>query len=248
MLNNKKIDQAIILCGGFGTRIKNVTKNKIPKSLIPVNDIPFIYYLIIQILTLDIRKIIFCTGYLSNLIEEDVSNFVKHNNLNIQIFFIKEPKPLGTAGAIRNVSNYLNGLNTIVFNGDTYVKGNLQELINFHFLSNSFISLTASFKFLSSRYGKISFKKNLLNKINEKKISFFSYVYSGIFIINNNLINKCPIDTCINVENFFFDSKKFKILIWKNNKSFLDIGTEASFIKASNFLNNLDFSKFKFDY
>jgi len=239
-----KIEQAIILCGGYGSRIKNKTQNKIPKSLIKVREIPFIFYLIIQIYNLNIKKIIFCTGFLGELIESDVSNFIMQNNIKIDYFFSKEKKLLGTGGAIRKSLNYINGLNSIVFNGDTYLKKNLNNLIKFHNINNSEITITGNVKFFSNRYGKLITNNNKLKLIKEKNFFIFSYVYSGVFMIKNELIKKCPLNKFINVEDIFFDTNLFKVLVWKNSGSFLDIGTENSLRKADHFLPKIDSSKY----
>ena len=233
------IDQAIILCGGFGTRIKRKTLNKIPKSLIRVNDVPFIFFLIQQIINLKINKIIFCTGYLGHVIENEVNKFKIINNLDIEFLFSHEKIALGTAGSIINAQNYISGSNSLILNGDTYVNANLSDFINFHFIEKSVLTISSNLKILSSRYGKLNIKNKLLKKIIEKKFSFISYVYSGIFLIDNSLIQKFPRNKFLNVEDSFFIDNSINILVWKNYKSFIDIGTEYSLKYSSRFMSKI---------
>lgn len=237
--NNNKIDQAIILCGGFATRLKNKTKDKVPKSLIRINNIPFILYLIDQIINLGITKIIFCTGFLGEQIEKQVMFFNKSNNLNLELFFSREKIPLGTAGSIINAKKFILGKDTLVLNGDTYFNGPLLNLINFHNLNKGHISMTANLKFVSSRYGKLITNNNKLINIKEKSFFIYSYVYSGIFLMNNNILKDYNDLSFMNVENSFFKNKNYQINVWKNNSSFIDIGTEYSLKKSSRFMSKI---------
>ena len=62
-IRNKKIDQAVILAGGLGTRLKPFT-DTMPKPLYPINNIPFIDYLIGQVKSFGIDNVLILLGYL----------------------------------------------------------------------------------------------------------------------------------------------------------------------------------------
>ena len=59
---------AVVLCGGFGTRLQEVLPNK-PKVLAEVNGVPFIYYLLRKIEKAGCRSVVLCTGYLAEQVE-----------------------------------------------------------------------------------------------------------------------------------------------------------------------------------
>ena len=90
------IDEAIILAGGKGTRLKSVLPD-LPKPLAPVNGRPFIFYLLDQLDKSMIKQVIISTGYMAEKIEETVGYKYK----NLQIEYSREQTPLGTGGAIR---------------------------------------------------------------------------------------------------------------------------------------------------
>ena len=56
MFHKQKIGQAIILCGGFGKRLSEITNNKLHKSVVNIGGYPFIYYILSQIYFLRIRR------------------------------------------------------------------------------------------------------------------------------------------------------------------------------------------------
>ena len=80
------IKQAVIFCGGFGTRLQKIT-NKIPKPMVDVAGKPFLEHLIVQLKKNGIKKIIILTGYKSDLIKNyflDGRGF----NLNIEYSYL----------------------------------------------------------------------------------------------------------------------------------------------------------------
>lgn len=70
-IRNKKIDQAVILAGGLGTRLKPFT-DTMPKPLYPINNIPFIDYLIGQVKSFGIDNVLILLGYLP----EKITNYL----------------------------------------------------------------------------------------------------------------------------------------------------------------------------
>jgi len=243
MNSYNKIGQAIILCGGKGTRLSSISGDNIPKSLIKIGKYPFIYYLINQIYSLGIKRIILCTGYLSELIYLDLNNFNSRNNNIFEFVFSNEDTPLGTAGALINAFPLLKNHSSIIFNGDTYIKGNLNSYINKETSSN--ISILTSFKYFSKDFGVTYCNKDsLLEKFSEKKISFFNYVYAGVSIINNNLLD-CKLNySLINIEDFYFKNNSLNINVYKSNFTFIDIGTKKNYINSKNYFNSLKLTYF----
>ena len=97
----KIFPQLILLCGGYGKRARTIYKNK-PKILFPINNKPFIYWILKNLENKGIKKIILCLGYKSKLIQNYINKEKK--NFNINIIIIREPKKLnGIGGAIKNL-------------------------------------------------------------------------------------------------------------------------------------------------
>ena len=88
---------AVILCGGKGTRLKTISKDQ-PKILIPINKKPFIYFLLDSLITNGFKKIFLLISYKSQLIKDEVGDSYK----KVPILYIEDNKELksGTASAI----------------------------------------------------------------------------------------------------------------------------------------------------
>lgn len=238
MFHKQKIGQAIILCGGFGKRLSEITNNKLHKSVVNIGGYPFIYYILSQIYFLRIRRVVLCTGILSASIEKEIDIFERKNPNIFDFIFSKETKPLGTAGALINSYPNLENEYSLVINGDTYIDDNLEKLFkpNFH----NDILLFTSFKFFSNKYGAVvTNNKSELIGFNEKKISLFSYVNAGISIFKNKILYKSNIHYPINIEDLYYKDQNISIKVIRSFSKFIDIGTKKSFEKNNFFFSSL---------
>ena len=121
--------QAVILCGGKGTRLSPLTRS-IPKSMALVNGRPFLEYLLLYLKSNGILNILLLTGYLGDQIE---TFFRDGGELGLQIIYCREERQLGTGGALLNAEIYLED-RFLLLNGDTYFPLSYQE---FNRLQNS---------------------------------------------------------------------------------------------------------------
>lgn len=100
-----KINQAVLLVGGLGTRLRPLTY-KLPKALIPVANLPLIAYEIIPLVRAGVTQIIFAMGYKADLLQKHLGD---GSDYGAEFIYVEEETPLDTAGAIANVASYLSG-------------------------------------------------------------------------------------------------------------------------------------------
>jgi D-glycero-D-manno-heptose 1,7-bisphosphate phosphatase len=114
----------VVLAGGLGTRIREITDGKIPKVLVPVLGEPFLKWKLESLQSMGVTDVTLLVGELGNLIED----YVWHHyptGLSIQCFH-DGPSLLGTAGSIRQVLHKLPETFWVTY-GDSYVVANLDE-------------------------------------------------------------------------------------------------------------------------
>ncbi len=104
--------EAVILAGGFGTRLRPLTY-RMPKALVPVAGRPMILHLI-DSLPYEVNKVVMAVSYMRDALEE---YFSKNPVDGREIVFIEEKVALGTGGAIKNVEKEISG-DFLAFNGD----------------------------------------------------------------------------------------------------------------------------------
>ena len=116
--------QAIILVGGFGTRLQAVLKDK-PKPMAPIANRPFLFYLLSYLKRHNFSDIILSVGYL----KEQIEGYFGDNFLGLKIQYAIENEPLGTGGAIINSLSLINkNKPVVILNGDTFLEIDYQKL------------------------------------------------------------------------------------------------------------------------
>jgi NDP-sugar pyrophosphorylase family protein len=107
--------QAVILAGGKGTRLRPLTL-KTPKPMVPVCGKPFLGYLLELLRDSGIKDVLLLVGYMAKTIEQ---YFQTGSGLGLRIDYSYEAEPLGTAGALKNAEDRLQGA-FLLLNGDTF--------------------------------------------------------------------------------------------------------------------------------
>lgn len=219
-----------ILAGGFGTRLQSVVSS-VPKPMAPVNSKPFLLYQIEEIKHyFPNEKIYLLTYYLSEVIE----NYFENDE---SIIILKEEKPLGTGGSIKNAIDTLSlGLkeDIIVLNGDTYIKPNLSKMI---MNITHKISILGSLQTNCDRFGVLSTHGSHITHFEEKKIGVRnSYINAGCYYFKELDFFEKIEEKVFSIENEF---QKYllhsKINIFRYNDIFIDIGLPEDYEKMNNY-------------
>lgn len=128
--------QCVILAGGYGTRLRPLTYTR-QKVLLPVMNKPMIIH-IIDALPAEVDRIIVAANYKKEQIER---YFEIYPIPGKEVIVNTEPKPLGTAGAVKHAEKYLNGTFMVV-NSDIVSSLNTGDLLDFHRMKNSVATIS----------------------------------------------------------------------------------------------------------
>ena len=143
--------QAILLCGGMGTRLRSVVADR-PKPMADICGKPFLQYLLEMLRDKGITEVIFALGYMGEMIEE---YFQDGSVFGLKIAYSYEEEPLGTGGAIRNALPKILEEEVLVLNADTYFPMDYQGLLRFHQENDGDFSLATRAVPDISRYGAV---------------------------------------------------------------------------------------------
>lgn len=178
--------QAVILAGGLGTRVKNITEDKIPKVMLPIKGKPFLLYILDYLKTQNIKSVILCVGFKKEIIEDYFEDGRKYG---LNLIYSKEENPLGTAGALKNAERFISGNRFLLLNGDTLFKVDLNELLQFHSFKKA--KITVALKYLENtyRYGRVELNSdNAITKFIEKSIHKKGIVNGGVYVIEKDAL------------------------------------------------------------
>lgn len=233
-----KTNEAIILAGGLGTRLSHLLPD-LPKCMAPVNNKPFLEYLLNYLSKQNIKKIILSVGYRY----EPIINYFGHSFKNLSIKYAIEPEPLGTGGAIAYAARYTENQNFFILNGDTIFPANLEKLELAHFNKNADISILIKRLDNTSRFGTVIINKNYkITGFKEKQnINLKGYINGGIYIINKNILNNKNLNKKFSfekdlLEKYYIDNNFYAL---NSDAYFIDIGVPEDYHKAEKEFPNL---------
>ena len=174
------IKEAIILAGGFGTRLRDAIPD-LPKCMAPVNGRPFLFYVINYLRSQGIEKFIFSLGYKHEIIEAYLN--AEFPTLDFQCLIEKEP--LGTGGAILASCYKTSEQTVLVLNGDTIFKVDLKKAFANHVKHDSDCTLLLKPMDDFDRYGVVELNEDdSIKSFKEKKFYKNGLINGGVYILN----------------------------------------------------------------
>lgn len=229
-VSTNKINEAVILAGGLGTRLRSVVSD-LPKCMAPVAGRPFLYYVINYLQGQGVEKFIFSLGYKHEAIEAYLEE--RFSTLNFQI--VLEEEPLGTGGAAKLACSKATEKNILLANGDTMFNVNVAELARLHEEKKS--SCTLSLKPMKNfdRYGVVELNEdNSIKAFNEKQYYESGFINGGLYAINVDRFLNEDFPEKFSFEKDYLERKytEQKMYGLVQDEYFIDIGVPEDFNRA----------------
>ena len=243
--------KAIILAGGYGTRISEETSQK-PKPMIEIGNKPILWHILKIYSNFGINDFIICCGYKGYVIKEYFANYFLHNSdvtfdmsdNSMQIHTKKsEPWKITlvdtgentmTGGRLKRVQEYIQNETFCFTYGDGVADININELIKFHKKNGRQATLTAVKP--PGRFGSIKFERGKVLSFQEKPKGDGNMINGGFFVLEPSVLDLIDNDQCT------WEDKPLKTLAEKNELSaYLHEGfwQPMDMLKDKNFLEQL---------
>lgn len=217
--------EAIILAGGFGTRLSHIVSD-VPKPMAPINGIPFLNYILEYLLENGITRVILAVGYKKEIIKE----YYRDKYKNIEIIYSEENTPLGTGGAIKQALGYTKEESVFIINGDTYFNVDLKEMYRFHKINNSNLTLAVKYMENFDRYGALKVEEDRIIEFMEKQKTEKGEINGGIYLIDKEKLI-FPKEENFSFEEHLSSLTKGNIFAFKSDRYFIDIGIPEDYFK-----------------
>lgn len=186
--SDQGIKKALILCGGKGTRLRPITY-EIPKSLIPVQGRPLIEHIFDLLKKYGVRDVILSVGHMKEKIIKHVGDGFK---FGVNVTYLEEDGPLGTAGPLRLGKNLLKET-FIVSNGDELKDVNIQEMLELHKTKNALCTMALTTSNEPSLYGVAKLSGSRIVEYLEKPRERVSnLINAGFYIMEPEVIEMIP--------------------------------------------------------
>jgi len=227
--------EVIILAGGFGTRLQSKV-GEIPKPMAPINNRPFLDYLLDYLIKNEVKQVIFSVYYKYELIKNHYGS--SYNGMKIS--YSIDSEALGTGGAIKAAIPKSKNDHIFIINGDTYFNINLFHLFNNHVNNNNDITLSLKPMTNFERYGFVETDSvGQVHSLKEKKYRNYGKIDGGIYLINRNVFNSLESRKKFSFNDFIMNNiSNLKVGSLLFDELFIDIGIPEDYDKAYKVLAN----------
>ncbi|MBF1011188.1 MAG: nucleotidyltransferase family protein, partial [Lachnoanaerobaculum sp.] len=186
----KKIDVAVIMAGGKGSRLRSITNDEIPKPMVPVDGKPLLEYQVEALKEYGIKKIVMIVGHLG---EKIMDHFKDGKDFGVDIDYIVEKEPLGTAGAFYYLKDKTDAKDFLLIFGDVFFDIDFDRMEDFHFKNAALTTLLAhpnghpydSDLIQTDDNGKVI---GFDSKNNVRDYWYDNMVNAGMYVINRELL------------------------------------------------------------
>ncbi|EPU6443654.1 D-glycero-D-manno-heptose 1-phosphate guanosyltransferase [Campylobacter upsaliensis] len=218
--------EAIILCGGLGTRLRAVVKD-VPKPMASVGGKPFLEFIFEFLKKQGVKSVVLAVSYKYEVIQE----YFKDSFLGIKIRYSIEKEPLGTGGAIKEALKLCEEEQIFVLNGDSIFEIDLKNLR----LNGAKICLALKKMFDFERYGAVSIDESgEIVEFKEKSFCKEGLINGGIYLLKKDIFKDFELFGSFSFEEFLstnFKALKARVELFEDY--FIDIGIPQDYEKFS---------------
>jgi D-glycero-alpha-D-manno-heptose 1-phosphate guanylyltransferase len=224
--------KAVILAGGYGTRLQPVVSD-VPKPMAPMNDKPFLEILLTSVMRNGVTEVTLAVGHL----HKAISDYFGNRFQGIPLRYAIENEPLGTGGAAWNaMSDFQDDEPVFIFNGDTLLELDLPGFMRGFERSHADVGIALKYVADASRYGRVVLdrEKNRVKGFEEKGVSAPGFINAGVYLLRKRLFDRFGLSGKFSLEVDCFTERAADINFFPffSDGYFIDIGIPEDYRKA----------------
>lgn len=222
-------DEAIVLVGGFGTRLRAVVSD-VPKPLAPVAGRPFLAWLLDRLAENGMRHVVLAAGYLA----EHVVASVGREWRGMSVDYSVEAAPLGTGGAVRQACSLLQGSAAHVLNGDTFLCYDMHALERATCRAEADLGMALARVDDVARYGAVVCEGARIDGFREKGENGPGYINAGSYFLTPAAIRMLPAEQAFSFETRVLAplTAAGRVCGFEATSGFIDIGVPEDYERA----------------
>jgi mannose-1-phosphate guanylyltransferase len=227
----KPLRKALIMAGGFGTRMNALTKN-MPKPMLPVQGKPILDYSIELCKKYGISEIAISIFHFGDQIKK---HYGKGEVYGVNINYVEEPQAMGTAGALKLHKEWLDE-DFMMCNADDLKDIDLNEMYEQHIKTGALATIALTRVEDPSKYGVVKMAgQRIVSFVEKPKLEDApsNLVNSGLYIISPKVVEMVPVGFCMVEKNIFPKLAEMGLLFGFEFKGqWVDTGTEETYNAA----------------
>lgn len=192
--------QAILLVGGFGTRLKHIVSD-VPKPMAPIAGRPFLAYLFDYLIGHGVDEVVLSVHHMP----EKISDYFGDHYQGIPVHYALEEAPLGTGGAIRYAMEKLQPSQPILaLNGDSLVMLDHAAMYQQHLANNAGLTLALRHVPDRSRYGTVVVEDGIITEFTAAGSPEAGLINAGVYVLNPDIFEGYDLPQSFSIEHDFF--------------------------------------------
>lgn len=219
--------QAVIMAGGKGERLMPLTSD-LPKPMLHVGDKPLLEIIVNQLKKSGIGQVYVTTHHHHEAIKQ---HFGDGSGFGVDLQYVSEDRPLGTAGAVALVKHSKETL--LVMNGDVLTKVNFNSMLDFHREHRADLSVAVRSYAFDVPYGVIECDDLTVTGVREKPRYNF-LVNAGIYLVESAMLKYIPKNITFHMTDLItrlLEEEK-RVISFPVHESWLDIGNHQEYQRA----------------
>ncbi len=218
---------AVVMAGGSGTRLRPLTDDR-PKPMLPMGDRPLLEHIVDRLRMAGIRRLNITRHYKGNVIED---HFGDGRDFGVDIRYVDEKKPLGTAGALSLMEASDEPL--LVINGDIVTNVDLRAMLDFHGEHRADMTVAVRQQEFTIPYGVVEMDGVELVGILEKPTDRHM-INAGIYLLSAGVSRQVPAGQHYDMTDLIQDliSKGLTVIGFPIQEYWIDIGQPEDYQKA----------------
>lgn len=225
----RRPNRVVVMAGGAGKRLRPLTANT-PKPMLRLADKPILEHLLEQMSAAGFSRFTFTVNYLA---EQIVKHFGDGSRWGVEIDYVREPRPLGTAGALRLLkSKETEPL--LVLNGDILTKVDFPSLLEFHRAEKGLATICVKHHEIQVPYGVVEQSRRRLSRFVEKPTQRY-LVNAGIYVVEPRALAWLPKRRACDMPEFLDLIRRRRdggVACFPIQEYWLDIGGPQEFRRA----------------
>lgn len=219
--------QAVVMAGGYGTRLRPLTE-ELPKPMLPVGGRPLLELIIERLREAGIQRVNLTTHYKGELIAR---HFGDGRDFGVEIRYVEEGRPLGTAGSLSLLDASNEPL--LIINGDILTQVDFRAMLDFHQEHQADMTVAVRQYEFRVPYGVIETDGAMITNISEKPI-VQHFINAGIYLLNPEVRQYIPNGQSYDMPDLITQllAEGYQVVSFPIREYWLDIGQIEDYQKA----------------
>lgn len=226
--------KTLVLAGGFGTRLRPLSCSR-PKALFPVANKPLIDYTLESLSEAGVETVILAVYYMA----ESLVRYLGPTKNDLGILYLREQRPMGTGGPIRQARDMMNGEKFMVMNGDLLTDFDYKRLINYHEEKGGIATVALTQVEDPYRYGSVELDwEGRITRFVEKPElgkAPSNLINAGIYVLEPEIFDYIPDGGKVRIETQVFPklAEEQQLYGFESHGFWMDIGEPIDYLNAN---------------